>query len=1221
MAVKDLVDRFESSSTTSQQPPSTPARFITVQSRTLRNRKPSYTGLPQDDTTDASASATTLSNIPPVAHNHTTLDITDTTRPSQPSFGIQHRHRDSFEIEDVEATSQSHHTSNEDDGTRRLIEPNFTYPPSLLSHHSFSTTATRVRSPRHILGPHKPISPTELFSRRAPPLYLPKLDSYLETLPEPSFNNVKTSNGARMFLPMDRLADSGHSIEELEANSRVAPFWRNEKTILGSLVNIVLGITGSSMLASFYSLQGVANTVQIFALILSTIVPYKGEKISDYWRRLLLGTIPNVLALNFASSAMQSLIFLAVFMVAASGLLYRFWKSTRKCDRYTEIEGLQQNKINVKEWKLVAISFLLTLIYLPMSTMAVHVLVWSQDLWPIPNPYTNATSFPPVIAPLGPSYEYRDPLDFCWTTTMKKNEFNFAPVVIVLSVITILFLTIYYPISLRRVIRKSVPKVDRFTELGRPRNSVDMDTEYHRLLARDTNPFAFLYAGFRRDWGTYEPVYLFAKLSTLVIVAVIDPNNCLFRSAPRTVIPIVRQILLLASTVSFFLAHCFLGPFLDPVNNASEWVSRLNYVLTSLVALLVSLDIPGKDFLNYYVLYGIYILTYGFSFYFTVINLSIFRRAVKRLTRRIDFSIDVFSPRLAVSYPSPHLKRRIWQESISTLLLTSPDCKIPPGQKMVFAQARDSEYPPYLLNFLGSPAERHVENLKILREVGSVEYRKAAALMYGPDFERTRLLEEEIQMYFTGPDSYWKPPEESAIPNCSHFFGNAWMIPFPPTLVFRYDNGLYAVIRNVSDLDYYVRQNSSREVQLRREVRMSLRALDGEKVLWPYDHVQPIGSQTLCCCLGKRYNARDSTRFETAVLKIERRGNLVWRGIQLGSGFSVKLKYSSVVILDGEAIGLTDDFSLTTPLARFLSLNHRLISPRLRHLESVLSDYRHHHRRECQHKAQVLSYKFLSHVYDLPRDPSVMVGSSIDYERDIRVRQLMAGSEAVFDTAYKRFLIVSQSEAATWWYIFWDDLWRRNWDTISGLQLHASDFNPHYPTSIAYMPLPRPALESFLAQRNLFSKNPRWGDFFHPGFLNKLYLRLNDTAFRGSSKQILFHMGNGVSELDMDHIDVEMRGQGSTIGTGAGTNHDDTSILQRPAYRWEGLLEDPPYPFQRQQRKLMSKVTAWLGWAPTWRAGMPAQGVSIDVRLQDGRYVLIEEPSTSSSSSNVTDND
>lgn len=32
---------------------------------------------------------------------------------------------------------------------------------------------------------------------------------------------------------------------------------------------------------------------------------------------------------------------------------------------------------------------------------------------------------------------------------------------------------------------------------------------------------------------------------------------------------------------------------------------------------------------------------------------------------------------------------------------------------MVYADAGDSEYAPFLLNFKGSPGERHVENLKV----------------------------------------------------------------------------------------------------------------------------------------------------------------------------------------------------------------------------------------------------------------------------------------------------------------------------------------------------------------------------------------------------------------------------------------------------------------------------------------------------------------------------
>jgi hypothetical protein len=67
-------------------------------------------------------------------------------------------------------------------------------------------------------------------------------------------------------------------------------------------------------------------------------------------------------------------------------------------------------------------------------------------------------------------------------------------------------------------------------------------------------------------------------------------------------------VLLLAITIGFFIAQCIFSPFLDPVNNASEWTSRLNYVTTATTALAITLNIPGKEIVDTYVLYR-YVLT------------------------------------------------------------------------------------------------------------------------------------------------------------------------------------------------------------------------------------------------------------------------------------------------------------------------------------------------------------------------------------------------------------------------------------------------------------------------------------------------------------------------------------------------------------------------------------------------------------------------------------
>ncbi|KAG7450562.1 uncharacterized protein BT62DRAFT_884109 [Guyanagaster necrorhizus] len=1068
------------------------------------------------------------------------------------------------------------------------------------------TSLIQRHNTKKVTGPHMPVPVTTFFARKAAPLHLPRLDKYLSSLPLPDFLQDDSKwDKKSMFPPMDRLALTGCSLDDLETNSKVPASWKDRKTILGSAVGIVLGVTGSSALATYYSLQGLTNTVQIFALILNTIAPVKGSQVLSEWRRLFLGTIPNIIALNFASTLIQSLVYLIIFFVISSGLLYYFFRSALGCDRYTCVEGLQQTVQEGKRWALLVVTFILTVFYLPLSTMAVHVLVWSDDLWAVTNPYTNATSFPPVVASLGPADEYRDPLDFCWTTTMKKNEINFAPVVVVLASVVVISvsLTIWFPIALRSVIKHSIPKVDRYTSLGRLRNSVDLDGEYHRLLARDQNPFAFLYSGYRRGWGTYQSTFLFAKFSTLVIIAVIDPDNCLFCSFPRSTILIVRQVLLLVSTIGFFLAQCIVAPFLDPVNNASEWTSRLNYVSTAIIALLVALDIPGQKIYNAYLLYIIYIITYGLSIYFTIINLSPVRRMVK--------SIDIFSPRLDLSPLSLHTKRRIWQESITALLLTSPECRIPAKQRMVFAQARDSEFPPYLLNFSGTPAERHAENLKILREIGSLKYNKASALLSGPDYEWFRKLESQIQKYFIGPDCYWKSPSETKPESvgCANFFGNAWWIPFPPTLVLRYDSGSYAVLQEVADLEAYISQNSLHSIRRRRHIRLSLRALDGQVVKWPYEHITLIGSQPPLSWGRRRYKTQSSTYYDYCVLRIKQRGHLAWQGLQLGSGFDINLAYSKKLDVDGSIIGLNDDFDLTPLLARFFMLNRQLISSRLAYIETTLASYRRHHRRECLRKSEALTYRFLSCVYDHPREPSGLTASSIEMEKDPRMRMLMSGSEEVFSAAYTRFSAVSVNETSTWWYIFWDDLWRRNHDTISGLELHAVDFNPSYPTSIAYTPLPRAALEAFLMQRGLLSKSPRWGDFFYSGFLNKLYLRLNETVFRGSSRAILFHIGQDHSELDMEDVDLETLVQPSTLGTGGGTDHDNSSIRARPTYRWEGLLSDPVHRGTRRRSHFLAKLGAWIGITPLWRSGVASQGLSLDIQMENGRYVLLDHGS------------
>jgi hypothetical protein len=95
---------------------------------------------------------------------------------------------------------------------------------------------------------HTPIPAIAVFARRAAPLSLPQLDGYISSLPIPNFvqHARKLPSGERqMFPPMDHLAASKKSIEDLEMNRQITPSWRNRSTLTGALTSLVLGVVVS----------------------------------------------------------------------------------------------------------------------------------------------------------------------------------------------------------------------------------------------------------------------------------------------------------------------------------------------------------------------------------------------------------------------------------------------------------------------------------------------------------------------------------------------------------------------------------------------------------------------------------------------------------------------------------------------------------------------------------------------------------------------------------------------------------------------------------------------------------------------------------------------------------------------------------------------------------------------------------------------------------------
>ncbi|KAG8693317.1 hypothetical protein FRC08_009199 [Ceratobasidium sp. 394] len=768
---------------------------------------------------------------------------------------------------------------------------------------------------------------------------------------------------------------------------------------------------------------------------------------------------------------------------------------------------------------------------------------------------------------------------------MKKDEFNYAPVVVVLGVLTLVFMTLWFPIRLAKTIKTSLPIVEPYDSLGQRRSEHELEIEYQRLLKRDRSPFCFLYNEYKRKWGSFKAIYLGVKLTSLLIVAVVSPDSCLALSlaknhVSRDTLAIARQATLLAAMTGFLVLQTVAAPLVDPVSNASEWTSRMNFVLTSLLGLLVALNVPGQTFWNGWGLYAVYILTYGLTVYFTIVNWDWMHRVIKRITRRVDFSIDIFSPRLDISPSSKHFTQRIWQESLTTLLLAAPQCKMPASQKMVFVDgievSSEELTPPYLLDFAGSPAERHVENLKILREVGLQAYRRPLCMSQS-DRQHTIELRHKILQHIIGPDAFWCPTGMTDAQSCAvTYFGNAWCIPFPLTVVIRYDHdGSVACITELRDLEHFVRQNEDRVTEKRREIRIALRCLDKTRVKWPYTHTELVGNRFRWLG-GRQYEAHQTIDYYEPIFAIQRNGTLSWGNLNLASGFGVSLHYARNVASNGTLVGLNDALDLTPQLARFLLLNKPVLDERISEYLVCLRAYRDYMHREVTSKAATLSYGFLDSVYSAPISPDTLTRILAENELDLRVRELAVSYEDAFETMDERVRYVGRNAVTGWWYLFWDDYWRRNKATIASLVTHQSDFDPHYSTSIAYNPLSRAALEVFLKQRGLWSATPRWyGNWywFHTGLINKMYFHLHWIAFAGSSKTIHVHLGSDPSSTHLLGIDKQSRmgSPGATddkdqrddptsvttsSGIKAGTDHSDSIMRTRRGYRWETLYKE-----------------------------------------------------------------
>ncbi|GAA5821147.1 hypothetical protein JCM11251_001986 [Rhodosporidiobolus azoricus] len=1042
-----------------------------------------------------------------------------------------------------------------------------------------------------------------------------------------------------LIFPPFHLLPPSLTVTDLKANRHAPPPLISFQALVLKAANGVLGAAGSSYGLKLTSLEGLRDLMQMITLLIAagspTLTPLTagasfaedtvGTPSSPTLFRTLFITVPSFLSLDFVSAFGQALVLLFVLTALTLGALYELYRFTGgwhgpsgkpgrgKLDlgEGYDREDLRERKRSWRDsysWK-VAVTFWCSSFYLPLSKLAISALVWSTDFWP-----TSAASTDTVNT---------SPSPVCYRTGTSPGAWNWAYLVLPVAVVLIAVLSLWLPWRLLQVVKHEAPLVDGFTDLGERRR--DKKGEYERLLDSDPSPFNFLYRECRRPWASFRSLYLLFKLINVLLVVLISSDNCAFRSFSPTYLSIVRQGCLLALLALYFGLSAWSAPYIDTVSNSSDVVSRFGFSILAMLGLLEALGMGGTE--------GAVITTnvvvYGLNIYFALIGTNIAQRIVKQLQRRLDFSIDIFSPQIDLS---KHLSRRIWQESLAALFLCSSDFAMPPKHKLVFTKDRD--LPPYLLSFQGTVAERFVENLKILREIGLDAYSDAAAYRDADSSSRILQLRRTIQERFAGPDAFYHPADLD-LPVTS-FFGRLDVVPFPFVAVFRYDQQPTQPLQlaSIDDLERFVQQNEAPAVAGRRKVRVALRALEGQLIYAPYVGIRGLGGANG----GGRTEIERLIHFTFAHLRIDRNSTFVWRGMNCSSGFHVKLEYGDGVgpdrdgrptkhqklVLPGSHFGIFDDFNLNQPLATLLRRNRLIIDRRLPEVDARLQEHRDFFRLEAEKKHRILTHSFFLTIFAEDRQSI----SQLDFllhktEHNPKVRTMAKRYKALFERMEGRMEAVKANDLRGWWYLVWDDLWRRNADV---LKKNPEDFSPHYRSSICYCPMGRSALESFLHDRGFSTSRTA---YFHQGLLNQFYFYLNEQIFGTTTTAIPIHLGPSPStrvpytdlsrhllHAHQPFVSASREAapsarkassgtllSGFTAETGSGTQEDEDVIRQRPAFLFEEVFARPAPPFRSGTRwawvrfqlgeHAMEPAMKWLGlrvlvadWRPSKEEGL-----------------------------------
>ncbi|KAJ2453027.1 hypothetical protein EV183_002536 [Coemansia sp. RSA 2336] len=712
--------------------------------------------------------------------------------------------------------------------------------------------------------------------------------------------------------------------------------------------------------------------------------------------------------------------------------------------------------------------------------------------------------------------------------------------------------------------------------------------QYRRALDTDTCDMRFLYGNQYPAHAGDPARMLLWKLLAVVLAVTLSKDNCWSRGHSRQSLDIGRcTMLLLVALLMLRSLHAH-RPFFDPTANLSGLLARMGVCGAAIFAFpLFLLSNPLSQahmglcvtlaVLNLLVVIGMVMLLWS--------ALPGVQMAVQGSSAPLTLSPGIL---VATNPYDPRLRRllieRVWQDTWSAILLGSRDFRLLPGHRIAFCKT--NVHPPYMVNYIGFAAERHLENLYLYSSIGRRAYCQAILLERNSD-QRTGLMDEIVRV-FTGPDMYFNPfasdqPTDSvaarfrlAQSEIRSWFGKVYILHFPFMVCIIYDDlpNVIVPIIEENDLQLYLQQNQDPLIVAKRDTRRRLRALHGQHITLTFiEHSGPDGSHLRYCLPqyadeNEQYLAQFAGRRRLLYrgrVTVHQHGEQIFSEANVTPGFACAVELTDELPVEDEhlvnnldrasnafrrefwqhgrvsgfvrsavsqrsrdtlqlnehnrhLLGVTDDFEETSELRALFDENSDIIDQRLPIIQDALEQYA----RECHagfiRKRTGLTPSFhidvfapgpeSYHVQNMvaqgqnpphPATPALFgSGTTLNgqwqndehgrlsfiptmdqlaerlerLEENRYVRNLMVDHRDDIVLLYERLRTLVPSESNDpvkfAWYIFWDDLYRRYGQQVRQFKEHDTDFNPLYPQSLPYYPLPRHRLEVFLYRRKLF---------------------------------------------------------------------------------------------------------------------------------------------------------